>query len=86
MLLAAVSLLGGVALVVAFHGLADGALTTVGWILVTCVGFVFVGLQAVSSLMMVSLAEQNEPSGIPEASDARINDRNSHEPKTTARP
>jgi hypothetical protein len=86
MLLGAAALLGAGVLVIAIHGLSRDSLTPMGWLIVTLVGIVFVGAQMVSALMMVSLAAENVASGSLEASDRRINDRNSHESKTSARP
>lgn len=86
MVLGAGVLFGGVALIAGIHGLAEGALTPLGWVILTVVGMAFVGAQIISALMMVSLAAENVPPRIPQASDGRINDRNSHESKTSARP
>ena len=86
MILGAGALLGGLGLIAAFHGLTQSGLTPWAWLLVALIGIVFVGLQAMSSLMMVSLASENEPTGSRQASEGRINDRNSHEPETTAQP
>lgn len=85
MILGAVALLGGVSVIAAFHGLQAGGLKPWAWILVALIGVLFVGLQAISSLIMVSIAAQNEPEGSGQASDGRITDRNSHESKTSAR-
>jgi hypothetical protein len=86
MLCGAAVLLAAVWLMAGIHGLVNGSLTMPGWFIVTVLGLVFIGAQMISALMMVSLAAENEPAGIPQASDGRIKDRNSHESKTSAHP
>jgi hypothetical protein len=86
MIVGAIFLLGGVALTASIHGLSGGSLTPIGWLIITAVGFLFVHAQMIASLMMVSVAAQNEPAGSPQASDGRITNGKSNEPKTTARP
>src|SRR2546423_7045437 len=61
LVLGAVLLLGGVALTASVHGLQDGSLTPLAWIIITATGLAFVHAQVLASLMMVSLATENEP-------------------------
>jgi len=75
MIVGAVILLAGLGLVAAIHGIQNGSLTPIAWIVATLAGGMFVQTQITSAVMMLSVATENEPGRIPGASDGRINDR-----------
>jgi|SRR5579885_24393 len=85
MVAGAVVLLFGIGFVALIHGLQNGSLTPPGWVIVTLVGLAFVHSQVLAAMMILSAATQSEPAGSGDASDGRINDRNSNEPKNPAR-
>lgn len=86
MLVGAVMLLSGIFALYETHGIGPNGMTSWAWIWLTTFGLLFVQIQVLASLVMVSLATETEPPGTGHTSDGRIKSNNSDEAQTAARP